>query len=697
MVISGAALAGGFRVRRWWTRPLEGRRPEATVAQERQITPLDVAEVVYDGKPAPGWEDRGWGPHQQTDGGVKVQFAGYGGIILRHERLPSRFGAVVFRFLAPSGFDNFLTVSLRASPATAAEMPVVAVEPRHVARLSEGNWREALIPMRELNPLRVTFDQIIIKANRQVGPDWVSLDKIVLTAPSADEDAGPPPVRKVSLSIDCRAPAIPINPLIYGIAQGELTAGESGHRVGGNAMTRHNWDLGAWNSGSDWFFENTKGTSTIWDWVEDASRDNLKLAITVPIIGWVAKDGTSVGFPVSRFGAQKEHDPDRPEAGDGTRPDGKLVTPAPPTWSSVAAPPEMIRGWIERMRKLDSARPHKSVAMYILDNEPNLWNRTHRDVHPDPLSYDELLDRTLRYGAAIRQADPDAVIAGPAEWGWPGYFFSAKDQTGFVSGLDRKAHGEVPLLPWYLGRLANEEKRTGVHILDVVDVHFYPQGKGVFGKDARTDPETAALRLRSTRSLWDPTYADESWIKERIGLIPRLKDWIAKNYPGRGISLGEWNFGADDHMSGGLAIAETLGRFGQQGLTSAFYWSKVPYNSPGFYAFRAYRNFDGKGARFLDLSVPARGADQVSLFASRDESGTHLVAIALNLDPAVAAEAELDVSSCGHPSGSRTFVYGPGRSSITLENSHHADQTLLHEVIPPYSLKIIELTLPPHS
>ena len=53
-----------------------------------------------------------------------------------------------------------------------------------------------------------------------------------------------------------------------------------------------------------------------------------------------------------------------------------------------------------------------------------------------------------------------------------------------------------------------------------------------------------------------------------------------------------------DHMSGGLAIAEALGRFGQQGLTSAFYWSKVPYNSPGFHAFRAYRNFDGKGARF---------------------------------------------------------------------------------------------------
>ena len=177
----------------------------------------------------------------------------------------------------------------------------------------------------------------------------------------------------------------------------------------------------------------------------------MKMAITVPLIGWVAKDGTSVGFPVSRFGAQKEHDPNRPEAGDGTRPDGKLVTPAPPTWSSVAAPPETIRGWIQRMRKLDTARPQKSVAMYILDNEPNLWSRTHRDIHPNPMSYDELLDRTLRYGAAIRQADPDAVIAGPAEWGWSGYFFSGKDQTGFVSGLRSQGARRRPVAPLVLG------------------------------------------------------------------------------------------------------------------------------------------------------------------------------------------------------------------------------------------------------
>ena len=46
-----------------------------------------------------------------------------------------------------------------------------------------------------------------------------------------------------------------------------------------------------------------------------------------------------------------------------------------------------------------------------------------------------------------------------------------------------------------------------------------------------------ALRLRTTRMLWDPTYVDESWVKEPVRLLPRLREWIDQNYPGRGISL----------------------------------------------------------------------------------------------------------------------------------------------------------------
>ena len=85
-----------------------------------------------------------------------------------------------------------------------------------------------------------------------------------------------------------------------------------------------------------------------------------------------------------------------------------------------------------------------------------------------------------------------------------------------------------------------------------------------------------------------------------------LKEWIAQNHPGLGVSIGEWNFGGEAHMSGGLATAEALGRFGTEGLTSAYYWTSPADRSPSFWAFRAFRNFDGEGGRFLDRSCNQR-------------------------------------------------------------------------------------------
>src|SRR6185369_6769788 len=115
--------------------------------------------------------------------------------------------------------------------------------------------------------------------------------------------------------------------------------------------------------------------------------------------------------------------------------------------------------------------------------------------------------------------------------------------------------------------------------------------------------------------LWDPEYMDESWIKDKLRLIPRMKDWVRENYPGRKLSLGEWSFGAEEHISGGLATAEALGRFGQQGLDAAFHWGSLKQGTPAYWAFRAFRDFDGKGARFQDISVATREPAKVSLFA----------------------------------------------------------------------------------
>ncbi|MEO8904998.1 MAG: glycoside hydrolase family 44 protein [Polyangiaceae bacterium] len=665
----------------------------AAAATATATAGVDGSAVIYDAGLKGGWQDWGWGAHELPAGPARINLSQYGGWILHHDALNTRFGSLTFRMLAPSSFGSFLQVQL-ANGNGDKSMPTIDIGPEH-ARSLPGGWVEIIVPWSQLNPTSSPVDRVILHAKAAVASDWVQFDKLALTrfdsaTATATAVSAPSPARRVSLSVSCRSPGHPISPYVYGVAgevSGDLPA--TARRWGGNPTSRYNWQVDAFNSAKDWYFENQKSDGYRAFLASNRAHHAMS-ALTVPMIGWVAKDTTSVGFPVSTYGPQKGHDPYRPDAGDGTRPDGAPIHPQSPALTSEPAPPEMMRNWVEAIRKEDEKSASRNVKLYFLDNEPNLWNSTHRDIHPDPLSYDELLDRSIKYGSAIRAADPRALIAGPAEWGWTGYFYSATDSfIGVGSRPDRRAHGDVPLIPWYLKKMREHDKTSGTRVLDVLDVHYYPQAKGVYGSDA--DPATAALRLRSTRSLWDPSYTDESWVNDTVRLLPRLKEWVANDYPGLGISIGEYNFGGEQHISGGLALAEALGRFGVAGIDYAFYWFLPPKNSPAYWAFRAYRDFDGKGAQFLGHSLDTQMDPSVSLFASRDDSGKHLVLIALNLDPAKAAQVSIDLAGCSPIATRRSFSYGAGSASLVDQGSKSGGS--LDETLAPYSINVFDVTL----
>ena len=169
----------------------------------------------------------------------------------------------------------------------------------------------------------------------------------------------------------------------------------------------------------------------------------------------------------------------------------------------------------------------------MLDNEPSLWHSTHRDVHPVGATMDEVRTRTIDYATAIKAIDANAQLIGPEEWGWSGYVYSGYDQqwgnaNGWGGALpDRSAHGNWDYLPWLLDQLRQHHAATGQRPIDVFSVHYYPQG-GEF-----SDSTTTAMqqrRNRSTRSLWDPNYTDESWINDNVQLIPRLRSWVNTYY-----------------------------------------------------------------------------------------------------------------------------------------------------------------------
>jgi hypothetical protein len=168
------------------------------------------------------------------------------------------------------------------------------------------------------------------------------------------------------------------------------------------------------------------------------------------------------------------------------------------------------------------------------------------------------------------------------------------DWTSEVGRVDATNHNNTDFLPWFLTQMKTASQKAGKRLLDYLDLHYYYQADTSAG-----DAAAEALRLRMTRSLWDPTYVDESWIGTStpqnfqpnatiVQLIPRIKALIQKYYPGTKFSVSEWSASGDTDIVGGLVAADSLGIFGKFGLDAATYWGTVTNTNAIGLAFWLY-------------------------------------------------------------------------------------------------------------
>lgn len=487
-----------------------------------------------------------------------------------------------------------------------------------------GAWARAVVPLAALTSAP-DYNEIIFQANGSADQGTVYLDDLELFGGSG----APPASDTLLVTVDPRLDRRAINPLIYGVNFGSsVEFGDLPYPVrrwGGNSTTRYSWQNDTHNTGSDWFFMNIASAiadpGTLPDgseadlFVEETRAAGSEPLLTVPLIGWMPVDRVKRwGFSVMKYGAQTQTECTATggaswctaDAGNGLlAPGGAPVTGNDPYDTSVAVGRSFVTGWLGHLISRYGAASSGGVRYYALDNEPMLWNSTHRDVHPAPVTYDELWQRTLDYAGAIKTADPAAQVLGPVVWGWCAYFHSAAD--GCSPGADQAAHGGTPLLEWYLQQVHDREQLTGVRLVDLLDIHYYPQDGS-----ALNDLETSAVaarRLRELKSLYDPTYVDESWIGQPVRLIPRLKEIIAARCPGVGLAITEYNFGGDTGISSALAQAEALAIFGREGLDLATRWVAPEHGTRVQDAFRLYLDYDGAGSAVAGQSVRAVSPD----------------------------------------------------------------------------------------
>jgi hypothetical protein len=467
----------------------------------------------------------------------------------------------------------------------------------------------------------------------------------------------------VAVLIDVAAKRHAIDPRIYGVAFADAASmadlRSPLNRSGGNATSRYNWQINASNRASDWYFESIGSTSTVAGgdadtFVSQAKASGTAPLLTIPMIGWVAKLGPNrailPGFSIAKYGAQTGADPYDADAGNGiSTATGQPITGNDPTDADVPSSAAFQQSWLQHLVGMWGTSANGGVGYYILDNEPSIWQATHRDVHPIGPKMAEVFNDAVAYATQIKAIDPGALVAGPEEWGWSGYFYSGYDQqwgaaNGWSNLPDRIANGNQDYLPWFLTQLANNNATTGKRLLDIFTVHFYPQG-GEYSNDVST--ATQQLRNRSTRALWDPNYIDESWIGTQVMLVPRLKAWVAANYPGTKVGITEYNWGAEAYINGATTLADVLGIFGREALDVATYWTTPAASTPTYKAMKLYRNYDGQGSAFGDISVSAiaPNPDLVSVFAAQRTAGSALTIMAINKDLSSAPAVNLQLAN----------------------------------------------------
>jgi hypothetical protein len=458
-----------------------------------------------------------------------------------------------------------------------------------------------------------------------------------------------PPASDVSFAIDSTQDVRAISRFIYGMnffdpAQSRpknLTMSRSG----GNRNTAYNWETNDSNAGADYFNQNddfmgggNAPNGAIAPLILRARAANAAILVTLPTIGHVSADHNG--------GGDVNQTPDYINV--------RFRKSVPRKNAPFTLTPDTTDDFVyqdEYVNFLDKTYPGAFAAadnpiFLSMDNEVDLWAFTHARLRGDAVNpvasqsgtkigYAEVVQLDRDYANAAKAVNPGAMVFGPVNYGW----------QGFVRLQDAPDANNRDFLDFFLQQMAAAEVADGHRVLDVLDIHWYPeaQGGGVRITDAGATPELAAARKQAPRSLWDPSYVETSWITAccsggAIRLLPRIKDKIAANYPGTKLGITEYNYGGGAHISGGIAEADVLGIFGREGVFAATLWPSSGSDTFIHGGFEIFRNYDGANGSFGDTSIRATNTDvaAASVYASVDAGAPNrMVVVAINKNDAV--------------------------------------------------------------
>jgi mannan endo-1,4-beta-mannosidase len=450
---------------------------------------------------------------------------------------------------------------------------------------------------------------------------------------------------QIDFAIDLSQPRSPISPFIYGSNRVDQQVPWVSVRLGGNRWTGYNWENNASNAGSDWFHSNDDFVC----WFLSCPDSNQPAAALHTFLNMVQTSGGHYGLLTLPMAGYVAADKNGEVGVDQVAPSSRWKNinfnkPAP-----YETTPNLGDEWVyvdELVAHLVSEYGESAASAvrrgYSLDNEPDLWSYTHPRLHPSQTTVSELIQRNVALASAVKSVDPSAEIFAPVHYGFWG-MMTLQDAPDWFE----LRNGYAWFVDYYLEQMHLHSVSRNLRLLDVFDFHWYPEAQGCGKRILWSEVGDECLqwaRMQAPRSLWDETYREDSWIgqwfDEYLPLLPRLQSSIQTYYPGTKLALTEFSYGAENHISGGIAVADVLGILGKYSVYLATFYPLEENSDYVRGAYQIYRNYDGQESSFGNISVWSQSSDieNASIYAAIHDlnvSQLHLIVVNRNLHQAV--------------------------------------------------------------
>ncbi len=368
--------------------------------------------------------------------------------------------------------------------------------------------------------------------------------------------------------------------------------------------------------------------------------------------------------------------------------DASLYNMEWPADSTVA----IIPHWKDEL-KFDMSR----FKYWSMDNEMEIWRGTHSDLDL-PVTGDFLVERYIDVAKKARAAWGDIKLTGPVaanEWQWCSV--SSYNKEDRPKGEDRN----YCWLEYFIMKVAEEQKKSGVRLLDVFDIHWYPTEK---------DYES---RMNWHRVMFDTTYnypgangikmAGGNWdnkiTKEYI--FVRINQWLEKYFgKGHGITLGitETSIIDNDPMVTALIYASFLGTMQDNGVEifTPWTWGDGMYETVHLFSRYGHPN---------RVQSTSSNDSLVSAYSSISNKGDSLTVIFVNRAEKDAQEINLNLANFASDGTVKTLTlqnlqgetFVSHTSNALKENAVEANAQGGTTTATGYSINRFKMTLPAKS